>query len=137
MEYGARNHSQKAKMRRKELRQEASISEQVFWEAIRKDRLGYRFRRQVSVGRYFLDFYCAAAQLAIEIDGEQHLGSQVYDARRDAEVALAGIEIMRIPSLDLFDPNGVALSRWLTKIELRCAERAGEFEAIREARERG
>lgn len=136
MERGARNHSLKSAVQRKQLREEMSVSEQVFWEAVRKDRLGYRFRRQVSIRRYHLDFYCAAAQLAIEIDGEQHARSSSYDERRDAEMKAAGVETIRIPSLDLFDPNGVQLSRWLTKIEARCAERIAEFERVREARRR-
>lgn len=32
----------------------------------------YQFRRQVTIGKCILDFYCAAAKLAIELDGSQH-----------------------------------------------------------------
>jgi very-short-patch-repair endonuclease len=31
-----------------------------------------QFRRQVTCDRYILDFYCAAAKLAVELDGSQH-----------------------------------------------------------------
>ena len=134
MEPHSRNHTVRASAQRKQLRENMSVSERVFWEAVRKDRLGHRFRRQVSVGRYHIDFYCAAAQLAVEIDGEQHLSASDYDRHRDAELLKAGIETMRVPSLDLFDPNGIALSRWLAKIEARCAERVAVFDQIREAR---
>jgi len=48
MEPRSRNHSPLATVRRKKNREEASASERVFWEMIRKDRLGYdsgdRFR---------------------------------------------------------------------------------------------
>ncbi len=30
-----------------------------------------QFRRQVPFGPYFLDFYCAKAKLAVELDGAQ------------------------------------------------------------------
>jgi very-short-patch-repair endonuclease len=30
------------------------------------------FRRQHPIGRYVLDFYCAGARLAVEIDGLSH-----------------------------------------------------------------
>ena len=36
----------------------------------------YKFTRQKSVGPYILDFYCASAQLAVEIDGSQHYEPQ-------------------------------------------------------------
>ena len=46
----------------------------------------YKFTRQKSVGPYILDFYCASAQLAVEIDGLQHYEpqGQQQDAVRTA-----------------------------------------------------
>ena len=32
----------------------------------------HQFRRQVAFGNYILDFYCAAAKLAVELDGSQY-----------------------------------------------------------------
>ena len=58
------------------------------------------FRRQHPLGPYILDFFCAAARLAIEIDGEgHHLGSSPqYDARRDAWLQEQGVRVARIPA---------------------------------------
>ena len=102
-----------------------SVSERVLWTCLRKQRLGFTFRRQYPVGPYVLDFFCAAAQLAVEVDGEQHADRRSLDAARDAWFARKGIETVRLPSLDLFE-QGLALNRWLDVIELRCRARAAE-----------
>ena len=132
MEPHSRNKSADAAVRRKRYRDAAGVSERIFWELVRKDKLGYRFRRQVSVGRYTLDFYCAAAQLAIELDGEQHDARR--DEIRDAYLASCGIEVIRIPTLDLFEPSGTVLPKWLAAIENRCAERVEHFDSLRAGR---
>jgi len=61
------------------------------------------FRRQHPIGPYVLDFYCAAARLAIEVDGVGHdMGDRPRrDARRDAWLASRGIETLRIPAGDV------------------------------------
>jgi very-short-patch-repair endonuclease len=136
MDPNSRNHSAKAAVRRKRLRAMASVSEQIFWEFVRKDRLGYRFRQQVSVGDYFLDFYCSAAQLAIELDGEQHEESTEYDARRDTYLGACGIEVIRVPTQELYDPTGKTIAQRLEAIRIRCQERITEFDKLRELKRR-
>jgi very-short-patch-repair endonuclease len=51
------------------------------------------FRRQHPIGRYVLDFYCAEARLAVEIDGMSHdLGDRPrHDANRDAWLNARGL----------------------------------------------
>ena len=62
-----------------------------------------RFRRQVTCGRFILDFYCAAAKLAIELDGSQHYTpeGQQYDHERTAYLCGLGIEVLRFSNLDV------------------------------------
>jgi len=45
--------------------------------------LGYKFRRQFSVGTYIIDFYCHDLRLAVETDGYSHNDNKVYT--RDIE----------------------------------------------------
>ena len=61
---------------------------------------GFRFRRQHPIGPYILDFYCAEARLAVEIDGQAHgHPDQIrHDARRDQWLGEKGIRTLRIPS---------------------------------------
>jgi hypothetical protein len=52
-------------------------SEAVLWEALRARKLGVQFRRQVPLcGRFIADFYAAAAQLVVEVDGGSHRGRE-------------------------------------------------------------
>ena len=60
----------------------------------------YQFRRQVTVGIYILDFYCAAAKLAVELDGSQHYteeGKQ-HDTVRTRFLESLGIRVVRYPN---------------------------------------
>lgn len=56
--------------------------ERRVWYALRAGRFfGLKFRRQVPMGRYVVDFICHERKLVIEIDGSQHGFDEV--ARRD------------------------------------------------------
>jgi very-short-patch-repair endonuclease len=60
----------------------------------------YQFRRQVTVGTYILDFYCAAAKVAVELDGSQHFtpeGKQ-HDEVRTGFLQSQGIQVLRYPN---------------------------------------
>ena len=62
-----------------------------------------RFRRQVTVGNYIVDFYCASARLAVELDGSQHYEpkEQAYDAMRTEYLNSIGIMVLRFSNLDV------------------------------------
>lgn len=71
----------------------------------------YKFTRQKSVGPYILDFYCASAQLAVEIDGSQHYEpqGQQQDAARTAYLQAFGIFVLWFSNRDvLLNLEGVA-----------------------------
>ncbi len=61
------------------------------------------FRRQHPVEGYVLDFYCAAAKLAVEVDGEIHTRAhkRASDAVRDEALTRVGIFVHRIWAIDL------------------------------------
>ena len=61
---------------------------------------GFRFRRQHAAGPYILDFFCAPANLAIEVDGEAHnRGTRpARDAARDDWLYSQGVNVLRIPA---------------------------------------
>jgi very-short-patch-repair endonuclease len=56
------------------------------------------FRRQHPVGPYILDFYCADARLAVEVDGQGHGAEERvrHDAARDAWLGEQGITVYRV-----------------------------------------
>ncbi|MEK7623624.1 MAG: DUF559 domain-containing protein [Patescibacteria group bacterium] len=61
------------KANRRHLRLNPNKAEQVFWYEIRNgSKLGCRFRRQVSIDSFIVDFYCHELRLVIELDGPVH-----------------------------------------------------------------
>ena len=87
----------------KRLRQEMTSPEIGLWLALRRNRQGLRFRKQHSAGIYVLDFYCAPALLAIEVDGEAHERGDrpAADAARDAWLASQGVRVLRYPAREV------------------------------------
>ena len=66
------------------LRHKQTDDEKSLWRALRARHFaGFKFRRQHTIGNHILDFYCADAKLAVELDGSQH--GQPEGMQRDAE----------------------------------------------------
>lgn len=65
---------------------------------------GYKFRRQYSVGSYIIDFYCPALKLAVEVDGDVHLGyvRSVKDELRQEKLELMGIKFLRFANDEIY-----------------------------------
>jgi len=85
--------------RARRFRKALTPSELGLWLRLKNHQLGgFHFRRQHPVGPYILDFYCAAAKLAVEIDGYSHgVGDAVaHDRHRDAWLLEQGITTFRI-----------------------------------------
>jgi very-short-patch-repair endonuclease len=82
--------------RARQLRRQATDAETRLWQQLRHRQLGgAKFRRQVPVGGYILDFYCWEAKLGIELDGGQHLQQEAYDQKRTEALAGLGIRVLR------------------------------------------
>jgi very-short-patch-repair endonuclease len=88
-----------------------TLPEVVLWRALRRGAVAeLRFRRQHPVGPYVLDFYCAEARLAVEVDGAVHdLTEQAgHDARRLAWLDEQGIRVMRVPAREVLRDESLA-----------------------------
>lgn len=71
---------------RRHLRAETTAAERLLWGKLSRKQLpGMSFRRQYSVGRYVLDFYCAQAKLGVELDGRTHSTPDARGARNSDE----------------------------------------------------
>ena len=82
--------------RARDMRNAPTRSEEVVWQWLRRKNLGYRFRRQVLLGPYIVDFYCPALKLAIEVDGGSHNGREALDAHRDEHLKALGVSVLRL-----------------------------------------
>jgi very-short-patch-repair endonuclease len=94
------------KARRKELRNNPTPAEAALWKHLqRRQILGKKFRRQFSIGRYIVDFFCVDCGLAVEVDGAPHFQDlkAEYEATRTAYLSKAGIQILRFENRDVHE----------------------------------
>ncbi|MBI5765977.1 DUF559 domain-containing protein, partial [Candidatus Falkowbacteria bacterium] len=62
---------------RKRLRKESPRAEQVLWQYLKNKKVhNQKFRRQASIGKYVVDFYCPKLKLVIEVDGGSHTATK-------------------------------------------------------------
>jgi very-short-patch-repair endonuclease len=77
-------------------RKEQTEAERVLWQKLRNRELGgYKFRRQVPIGPYVVDFFCKSARLVIEVDGGQHAEREAFDKQRDQYLRENSYEVVR------------------------------------------
>ncbi len=92
------------KDRRRDLRNNQTPAEKLFWKNISHDKIfGLRFLRQYGVGPYILDFYCSKIRLAIEVDGEVHVNQErkLYDSDRNKYLESLNIKVIRFWNNDV------------------------------------
>jgi very-short-patch-repair endonuclease len=92
------------------LRKTMTDAERKLWSLLRNNQLHYKFRRQIPIGKYILDFYCSPIKLNIELDGSQHYTEDGMnkDKQRDEYLKKLGIEVLRFPDNEIFkNENGV------------------------------
>jgi very-short-patch-repair endonuclease len=99
---------------RTDLRKRMTPAEATFWRIVKNSKLdGLKFRRQHSVGRYVLDFYCPSEKLAVELDGAVHFGphSVLHDHERKLFLQFFGIKVIRFENKLVFDELQLVLDR--------------------------
>ncbi|GIL06493.1 MAG: DNA methylase [Betaproteobacteria bacterium] len=78
------------------LRRSSTDAERLLWSKLRDRRLnGYKFKRQVPIGRYVADFVCLERMLIVEVDGGQHADRVASDRERTKELEALGYRVLR------------------------------------------
>ena len=91
---------------RRELRNNMPPAEIRLWSSLRgRQFMGWKFRRQASVGPYCLDFYCPEIRLAIELDGDSHFSDEAKrdDHNRQTWIESFGIRFLRFTNAEVAD----------------------------------
>ena len=93
----------KLKDRRVSLRTNQTPQEILLWSSLKNSQLGFKFRRQHSIGGYIADFYCPKKRLIIEIDGSQHFtkDNQEYDEIRSNFFKILNIRVIRFTNAEI------------------------------------
>ena len=105
------------------LRANATEAEQKLWSHMRKGQLyEFQFRRQYSIGPFFVDFVCLDASLIIELDGAQHADQKEQDQSRSDFLRTNGYQLLRFWNFEvLADVDSVVerIAEMLRKTERR------------------
>ncbi|HMF23047.1 MAG TPA: endonuclease domain-containing protein [Pseudolabrys sp.] len=84
------------------LRRDQTDAERALWFRLRDRRLnGLKFRRQMLIKSYVVDFCCESARLILELDGGQHAELTAEDARRTADLEAYGYLVLRFWNNDV------------------------------------
>ena len=106
MSQNAINNKPELKFLRRELRKNMTPAEVAIWQQLKAGRLnGTHWRRQYSVNRYILDFYCPIYKLCIELDGQEHYTMQgdTRDFDRTIFLNSIGIEVIRFENKEIWE----------------------------------
>ena len=97
--------------RARQMRLDATRPEAKLWDALRGRQLeGFKFRRQMPLKGYILDFVCFDAKVIVEVDGWQH-ADNAHDHRSDAAFEADGFRILRFWNEEvLTNIDGVCLT---------------------------
>ena len=92
--------------RARSLRANATAAERAMWRLLREAFSEARFRRQVPLRHYIVDFASHRARLVIECDGGQH--SPEVDGPRTALIEAEGYRLLRFWNNDILaNPEGI------------------------------
>ena len=97
-------NKKRLKETRKNLRNNMTESEKYLWNFLKWKKINWlKFRRQHSVWRYILDFYCASIKLCIELDWKIHDNTKQYDKIRTDYLNHSEIKVLRFANEEIFD----------------------------------
>ena len=101
------------------LRQSSTRAEGILWDRLRSSRFqGVKFRRQVPIDRYIVDFYCRSAGLVVAIDGRHHAVFSDYDEKRTKALEAAGAHVIRFSNSEVCEDLEMVLQRIAAELRL-------------------
>jgi very-short-patch-repair endonuclease len=97
----------------KRMRHAPTEAEARLWSLLRDRRFAsYKFRRQMPLGPYIVDFVCLSAKLIIEADGSQHVDDD-RDLTRRGYLEARGFRVLRFWNNDILsDQDSVMETIW-------------------------
>ena len=91
-------------IRARRLRRDMPPAERAVWAVLRARGLGgWKFRRQVPIGPYIVDFLCVEKRLVLEIDGRSHDARLEYDKKREIYLRSEGFRVVRLCNDNVYE----------------------------------
>ena len=103
-----------------ELRNRMTPAEELLWKHIYINEWKLKFRRQHPISNYVVDFYCHAARLVIELDGDIHDVEEVKinDEVREQNLKSLGLTVLRFKNEEVFQNKSIVLKTIKDTIEV-------------------
>jgi very-short-patch-repair endonuclease len=89
--------------RARSMRRQPTNAESKLWQRLRRNQLGVRFRTQVAVLRFIVDFYCPSRRLVVEVDGGAHDARSDADTERDRILEALRFRVLRVRNEDVLE----------------------------------
>jgi len=103
------------------LRKNQTEAEKLLWYYLRNKQFqGFKFRRQLPIGNYVVDFVCESLKVIIELDGSQHMDAELYDNERARYLLSLGYKVLRYWNNELLSQTDAVLE----SIRLNLSKRA-------------
>jgi len=94
------------------LRKNQTDAETIFWQEVRNRRFkNLKFRRQVPVNHFTVDFLCESEKLIVEIDDSLHEDNKEYYAKRTEVLNTHGYRVIRFTNADIYEDIVAVLDR--------------------------
>ncbi len=109
------------------MRQEPTFAENILWQKLRRQNLGYKFRRQHLIGKYIADFVCLEKRLIVEVDGEYHNNPEQQLVDEERTVALEQkhlFKVIRFTNEEVKQDISAVLSRIKIELDARVSQRS-------------
>ena len=100
------------------LRKASTDAERKLWGVLRSRSLGdWKFRRQVPINHYIVDFLCFDARLIVEVDGGHHQEQVTYDEERTKWLESQGFSVLRFWNNEVLTETQSVLESILVRLE--------------------
>ncbi len=115
-------NAHKLKDVRQSLRANPTKAEEILWKFLRRNQLGYKFRRQFSINSVVVDFCSEQLKLVIELDGWTHdfEKTQQKDVRKQKILESYGYKVVRFTNEQVYGDIGLLVD----EIKKICDSRA-------------
>jgi excinuclease UvrABC helicase subunit UvrB/very-short-patch-repair endonuclease len=125
-------HYDGLKLKVKEMRQNPTKAEELLWKHLRGDKFDIRFRRQIIIDNFIVDFVNLEKKLIIEVDGGIHDKQKERDEARTQILENLGYKVLRFNNSEVLDD----LQNVLEKIKLELVPLSnGEGPGVRLSKE--
>jgi leucyl-tRNA synthetase len=98
-------------------RQNPTQAEAILWEALRGNKLGFKFRRQHLIDKYIVDFVCLQKGLVVEADGSIYELTKEEDAIRTSVLIEKGFQVIRFTNDEILNSTKNVLSQIKKQLE--------------------